>query len=220
MCKEKIHHTATPPPAGWLDPGFKFVHAKFWPPPSKYLWNCDSSDQAHFFPNLLSAFFFFVEPLPIVTSGSCCLPAVCRQEWHPLWSCAAVTHLLQGSTAVHSNILFSQRLLWQAVIGVSASLSSAHRRQRFSSDLISKAFWARELQRRWFFCLFWANLSRWLDVKFTDYSPYSEIRCWWWWRLNIPFKILVWTWSDSLHQLMVALISGWTVILNKVRWVH
>ncbi len=110
------HHQLEPLRRGRMDPCFHVLYAKFWPCHLNVAAEIETLQTRQHFSNLLLS--NLGEPVWIVASVSCCW-----QERHPVWSSAAVAHLLQGSTccAFRDGILHT--LVVTSVIWVTVVLS-------------------------------------------------------------------------------------------------
>ncbi len=94
-CAKKIsphhhHHQPEPLRQGRMDPCFHVLYAKFWPYHLNVAAEIETHQTRQHFSNLLLS--NFGEPVWIVATVSC----LSWQERHPVWSSAAVAHLLQG----------------------------------------------------------------------------------------------------------------------------
>ncbi len=162
-CAKKIsptplhhHHQPEPLRQGRMDPCFHVLYAKFWP----YHLNVAAEIKTHQtrqrFSNLLLS--NSDEPVRIVASVSC------WQERHPVWSSAAVAHLLQGSTCcafrdgiLHTLILTSGYLSYCCLSIISNQsahyplTSTKHFRPQNCVDNIPQY---SVIQHHWIFSLF------------------------------------------------------------------
>ncbi len=131
VCQENIPHTITPPPTAWT------IEIR----QDGSMLSC-SSDQATFFQSSIVTIAF---------------PVLSWQERHPVWSSAAVAHLLQGSTCcafrdgiLHTLVVTSGYLSYCCLSIISNQ--SAH--SPLTSD-INKAFSSTQLPLTGYFLLFW-----------------------------------------------------------------
>ncbi len=85
------HHQPEPLRRGRMDPCFHVLYTKFWPYHLNFAAEIETHQTRERFPNLLWS--NFGEPVLILASVFCSW-----QERHPVWSSAAVSHLLQGLT--------------------------------------------------------------------------------------------------------------------------
>ncbi len=94
VCQENIPQPLKHQPEllrqGRMDPCFHVIYAKFWPYHLNVTAEIETHQTRQIFSNLLLS--NSDEPVQIVASVSC------WQVRHPVWSSAAVAHLLQGST--------------------------------------------------------------------------------------------------------------------------
>ncbi len=109
VCQENIltplhHHQPEPLRQGRMDPSFDVLYAKFWPYHLNVAAVIETRQTRQRFSNLLWS--NFGEPVWIVASV---LLVLSWQERHPVWSSAAVAHLLQGSMccAFRDGILYT-----------------------------------------------------------------------------------------------------------------
>ncbi len=98
-CAKKIsptplhhHHESEPLRQGRMDPCFHVLYATFWPYHLNVAAEIETHQTRQCFYNLLLS--NFGEPVRIIAS----FPVLNWQERHPVWSSAAVAHLLQGLT--------------------------------------------------------------------------------------------------------------------------
>ncbi len=86
------HHQPEPLRQGRMDPCFHVLYAKFWPCHLNVAAEIETQHTRQCFSNLLlSNFVSLCEMYPP-------FPVLSWQEQHPVWSSAAVDHLLQGLT--------------------------------------------------------------------------------------------------------------------------
>ncbi len=84
------HHQPEPLRQGRMDPCFHVLYAKFW----SYHLNVAAEIKTH---QTRQRFSIFYCPI-LVSLCELYFPVLSWQERHPVWSSAAVAHLLQGST--------------------------------------------------------------------------------------------------------------------------
>ncbi len=158
VCQENIPHTITPPPPAWTvekKQDGSMLSCSIWQiltlPSECHSRNRDSSDQATFFQSSIVQFWLaslceLYPPFPVLR----------WQERHPVWSSAAVAHLLQGSTCcvfrdgiLHTLVVTSDYLSYCCLSIISNQ--SAH--SPLTSD-INKAFSSTQLLLTGYFLYF------------------------------------------------------------------